>query len=183
MRKHILSAPYTTLCRCCNITRKEPTWTQLNDFTYTPNSQQSPKRRIYHIPQRNLWHPLKDPPAINPLPQPRAWTYPNTPIQNTTSTIDKNPGHSTRNSARTHTHTHTLTQTTKPAISSTHVMNEFHYSIPLFILYISETQNWKLDLNRDSTLKNPDSQPKNGPRAPTHNAVKLKTTIYMANQG
>ena len=31
--------------------------------------------------------------------------------------------------------------------------------------------------------KNPDSQPKNGPRAPTHNAVKLKTTIYMANQG
>jgi len=34
------------------------------------------------------------------------------------------------------------------------VINGFHYSIPLVILYIrSETSDWKLDLNRNSTLK------------------------------
>jgi hypothetical protein len=68
----------------------------------------------YHIPQSNLWHPLKDPPAItspHPPPQHRKWTYQNTPIRNTTSTKDKNSGHSTRNGTRTHTHTHTPTQT------------------------------------------------------------------------
>jgi hypothetical protein len=69
------------------------------------------------------------------------------------------PGHSRRNSARararTHARTHTPTQTTKPIkIGSTYVTNGFHYSIPLVILYIrSETSNWKLDLNRDSTLE------------------------------
>ena len=48
-------------------------------------------------------------------------------------------------------------------------MNEFHYSIPLFILYISETRNWKLDLNRDSTLETKTHNgKKRSPRTNTH---------------
>ena len=73
-------------------------------------------------------------------------------------------------------HTHTPTQTTKPiTISSTYVINGFHYSIPLVILYIrSETSNWKLDLNRDSTLETKTHNGKNGARAPKTDCSEVK---------
>jgi len=50
------------------------------------------------------------------------------------------------------------------------VINGFHYSIPLVILYIrSETSNWKPDLNRDSTLETKTHNgKKRSPRTNTH---------------